>query len=54
MMPIQIRDKIVGLLYVDNGKTAVLDAGLGYVNNLVSMAAISFELVILRKKLFDL
>jgi hypothetical protein len=54
MMPIQIREKIVGLLYVDNGKTAVLDAGLGYVNNLVSMAAISFELVILRKKLFDL
>lgn len=54
MIPIQIRDKIVGMLYVDNGKTAVLDAGLGYINNLVAMAAISFEMVILRKKLFDL
>jgi len=54
MIPIHIRDKIVGLLYVDNGKTAVLDAGLGYINSLVVMAAISFELVILRKKLIDL
>jgi hypothetical protein len=54
VIPIHIRDKIVGMLYVDNGKTAVLDAGLGYINNLVSMAAISFEMVILRKKLFDL
>jgi hypothetical protein len=54
MIPIHIRDKIVGLLYVDNGKTAVLDAGLGYINSLVSMAAVSFEMVILRKKLFDL
>jgi hypothetical protein len=53
VIPIHIRDKIVGMLYVDNGKTAVLDAGLGYINNLVSMAAISFEMVILRKKLFD-
>ena len=54
MIPIQIREKIVGLLYVDNGTTAVLDAGIGYVNNLAAMAAVSFELVILRKKLFDL
>ena len=54
MIPIHIRDKIVGLLYVDNGNSAVLDAGLGHISNLVSMAAISFELVILRKKLLDL
>lgn len=54
MMPVTIRDKIIGLLYVDNGNTSVLDAGLGYIHNLVAMAAVSFEIVILRKKLFDL
>lgn len=54
LMPVTIRDKIIGLLYVDNGNTSVLDAGLGYINSLVTMAAVSFEIVILRKKLFDL
>ncbi len=54
MMPVTIRDKIIGLLYVDNGNTSVLDAGLGYINSLVAMAAVSFEIVILRKKLLDL
>jgi hypothetical protein len=54
MIPITIREKVVGLLYADNGNTAVLDAGLGYINSVVSMAVIGFELVILRKKLFDL
>lgn len=54
MMPVSIRDKIIGLLYVDNGINSVLDAGLGYIHNLVDMAAIGFELVILRKKLFEL
>ncbi|MDP2157667.1 MAG: hypothetical protein Q8K68_08175 [Nitrospirota bacterium] len=54
MMPVTIRDKIIGLLYVDNGNASVLDAGLGYIHSLVAMAAVSFEIVILRKKLFDL
>lgn len=54
LMPIFIRDKIIGLLYVDNGNASVLDAGLGYIHSLVAMAAVSFEIVILRKKLLDL
>ena len=54
MMPVMIRDKIIGLLYVDNGNNSVLDAGLGYIHSLITMAAVSFEIVILRKKLFDL
>lgn len=54
LMPVMIRDKIIGLLYVDNGNNSVLDAGLGYIHSLVAMAAVSFEIVILRKKLFDL
>lgn len=54
LMPIFIRDKIIGLLYVDNGNASVLDAGLGYIHSLVAMVAVSFEIVILRKKLLDL
>ncbi|MBI5073693.1 MAG: hypothetical protein HZB62_00745 [Nitrospirae bacterium] len=54
MMPVTIRDKIIGLLYVDNGNNSVLDAGLGYIHSLVALASVSFEIVILRKKLFDL
>ena len=53
-IPIAIRDKIIGILYVDNGNRTVLEAGLGYVNSLVAMAAISFEIIIMKKKLFDL
>ena len=53
-MPIQIRDKVMGLLYADNGNTAVLDASLNYINMLVKMASLSFEIVILRKKIMDL
>ena len=51
LIPIQIRDKIIALLYVDNGNAAVLDAGLNYIHSLVKMATVSFEIAILRKKL---
>ncbi|MBA4371933.1 MAG: hypothetical protein C0402_03625 [Thermodesulfovibrio sp.] len=54
VVPVQIREKIIGLLYVDNGIASVLDANLGYINNIVSMASISFEITILRRKIFDL
>lgn len=54
MIPIQIRDKIIGLLYADNGNTAVMDASLTYINTLVTMASYSFEIVILRRKILDL
>lgn len=54
VIPVQIREKIIGLLYVDNGISSVLDANLGYINSLVSMASISFEISILRRKIFDL
>ncbi len=54
IIPILIREKIIGLLYVDNGNTAVLDAGLSFVNSLVAMVAVSFEILILRNKLFAL
>jgi hypothetical protein len=54
LLPIQIRDKIIGLLYADNGNAAVMDASLTYINSLVTMASYSFEIVILRRKILDL
>jgi len=54
VIPIQLRDRIIALLYVDNGNRAVLDAGLSYIHTLVNMASYSFEISILRKKILDL
>lgn len=53
IMPIRFHDKDIGLLYVDNGNENVLDAGLAYITTLVQMAEVSFEFVLLRKKLFS-
>lgn len=54
MIPMTIRDKVIALLYADNGNTSVLDASLSYINSLVTMASYSFELIILRSKLMSL
>lgn len=54
MLPIQIREKVIGLLYADNGNTSVLDASLTYFNTLVTMASLSFEIVIMRNKILAL
>jgi hypothetical protein len=54
IIPLRIRDKIVALLYADNGNASVLDASLTYFDALVAMASLSFEIVILRKKILDL
>jgi len=54
MIPIQLREKIIAFLYVDNGNKSVMDAGLNYIHTLVTMASYSFEITIMRKKIFDL
>jgi hypothetical protein len=54
MIPIQLRDKIIALMYVDNGNNAVMDAGLSYIHTLVLMASYSFEIAIIRRKIMDL
>ena len=54
MIPIQLRDRIIAVLYVDNGNTSVMDAGLNYIHTLVTMASYSFEISILRRKILDL
>jgi hypothetical protein len=54
ILPITIRDKIVALLYADNGNNAVLNANVGFLSMLASMAAIAFEIIILKKRILDL
>ena len=54
MIPIQLRDRVIAMLYVDNGNRSVLDAGLSYIHTLVTMASYSFEITIIRKKILDL
>jgi len=54
MLPVNIREKIIALLYADNGNASVMDASLSYINTLASMASISFEIIILRNKIFAL
>lgn len=54
MIPIQLRDRIIALLYMDNGNNSVLDAGLSYLHSLALMASYSFEITIIRRKILDL
>jgi len=53
-IPISIRERAVALLYADNGVDAVLDANVNYLNTLVSMASMAFEILILRKKMMEM
>ena len=54
MIPLQLRDRVIALLYVDNGNNAVMDAGLSYIHTLATMAAYGLEITIIRKKILDL
>jgi len=54
LMPITVREKVVALLYADNGNNAVLNANIGYLSRLASMAAVAFEIIILRKRIREL
>ncbi|NJD56088.1 MAG: hypothetical protein FIA94_06745 [Nitrospirae bacterium] len=53
MLPVNFHGKVICLLYVDNGNDKVLDASLSYISTLVAMAEVSFEFVLLRKKLYS-
>ncbi len=54
VLPIKIKDKIIALLYVDNGNSSVLNANVGFLSMLVSMATISFEILILKRRIWEL
>ncbi|MCL5023929.1 MAG: hypothetical protein M1497_11315 [Nitrospirae bacterium] len=53
LMPIEIREKVAALLYVDNGNNSVLDGNVGYLSKLVSLAGLAFEMMIVRKKILE-
>ncbi len=54
ILPITIREKTVALLYADNGTRSVMNANVGFLSMLASMAAIAFEILILKKRIRDL
>jgi len=54
LVPVNIRDRVICLLYADNGTKGVLDANVTYINRLSLMAAFAFELLIIKKKLMEL
>ena len=54
VLPINIREKTIALLYIDNGNRAVLNANVGFLSMLASMAAIAFEILVLKKRILDL
>lgn len=54
LMPINIREKVIALLYVDNGNASVLNANVGYLSKLASMAGIAFEIILLKKKILEM
>lgn len=54
VLPVVIRERPVAVLYADNGNSSVLNANVGFLSMLVSMAAIAFEILILKKRITDL
>jgi len=53
LIPIEIREKVIALLYIDNGNTSVLNANVGYLSKLATMAGIAFEIIILKKRILE-
>ena len=54
MVPIIIADRVVCIIYADNGISSVLSANLTYIEKLASLASLAFELLIVRQKIVDL
>lgn len=53
LMPIDIRERMVAMFYVDNGNTSVLDANVGFLSKLASLAGLAFEMMIIKKKIME-
>lgn len=53
LLPIVIRDRVAAVIYADNGNNAVLNANIGYLSRLAGIAALAFELIMVRKKILD-
>jgi hypothetical protein len=53
IIPVMIRDRIVAAIYADNGIENVLTGNINYINSLASLASLSFEILILKKRIRD-
>jgi len=53
LMPIDIRERMVAMFYVDNGNTSVLDANVGFLSKLASLAGLAFEMMVIKKKIME-
>ncbi len=54
VIPINIEQRVIGLLYADNGNHGVLDAGLSYLNTLCRLASHVFDILVIKKKMLEL
>lgn len=54
VIPLTVRERIVALLYCDNGNNAVLDAKVVYLSKIASMASLAFEIVTLKEKIAEI
>ncbi len=54
VIPILMKEKIVAFIYADNEGDEVLDTGVAFINRLASMAGPSFEMTLIRQRIFTL
>jgi hypothetical protein len=54
VMPLTVRDKVIALLYCDNGNDAVLDASIVSLSKIASMASLAFEIITLKEKVAEI
>lgn len=53
LLPVTIRDKVVLILYIDNGIDSVLSANISHLLRISSMARLSFEILILKQRIME-
>ncbi len=54
LLPVTIRDRVVLLLYIDNGNDSVLSANISHLLRISAMAAVSLEILILKQRIMEL
>jgi hypothetical protein len=54
VIPLTVRDKVIALLYCDNGKDTVLDARIVSLSKIASMASLAFEIIALKEKIAEI
>jgi hypothetical protein len=54
VFPLAVREKVIAILYIDNGNDSVLDSNVFYIYKLASMASLAFEILALREQLLQL